>query len=189
MVLQVTTQWGSLASTPVTTVMHYANAETTPEAATLATRELWEAWMPWVISGVTADVDGLVKEFDDATGELRAIHTTSSLLPSTGEGSGQRVADATQVLLQWFTGDIVNGRQVRGRQFAPALPVGLVANGNISSPVQAAMEVAVATWLSTATGFVIWHRPKGSPPSGGSVHGVTDVAVWTELAVQRGRRG
>jgi len=127
------------------------------------------------------------RELDDATGTLTGIWGDSPTYVGTGAGTVDSCPDATQVLLQWSTAAIVNGRFVRGRTFIPGLEVSALQLGNLQAAFITNFEAAQATLIAAAVGFGIWHRPVSA--SGGSQHDVVIGTTWDELAVLRRRRG
>lgn len=143
----------------------------------------------WTIAN-TADV------INPANGVLIGEVGDSTPRTGTGAQAGQPVPDAAQVLIQWRTSGIVDGRRVRGRQFIPGLPIGALGGGNIKPADAAALTDVVQDFVDAAAGgFVIWQRPRKArggdrplPARAGSVHEVTFGTVWEEMAVQRRRR-
>lgn len=155
---------------------------------TAAVLALWNGVRPQVDGSVTFAVRNQGRLMDEATGQVTGFWSGVGYAPVTGSGTGQSVADATQVLVQWRTGVVRNGREVRGRTFIPGLNAVNLDNGNIGEAYRAAIELEADEFLtSTGIGFGIWSRPK--PGSAGALIQVTSVSVWKELAVLRRRRG
>lgn len=127
------------------------------------------------------------RELDDATGALTGAWSTG--LPYNGAGSvgTEEVADATQILFQWHTNVIINGRFLRGRQFFPGLAASNLASGNLSSAVALGFKGYGDTLIASGSGFGVWHRPQGG--AGGQFEPTATCTVWNELAVLRRRRG
>lgn len=127
------------------------------------------------------------REVDDATGALTGAWSAGVGYGGIASAVGQPVADATQVLMQWDTGNIVGGRFLRGRTFIPLLAVSNVLDGNIRAAEQTAIANAGTGLINSLTGFGVWHRPTGG--SGGVFLQADTCTVWRELAVLRRRRG
>jgi hypothetical protein len=127
------------------------------------------------------------RELDTATGALTGAWTEATSRTGTGGVSGEPVPDAVQVLFQWHTGEIVNGRFLRGRTFIPGLAAANVVNGNLSAGIVTLFEGYGDTLIATADQLAVWHRPVAG--AGGSAEAVSDCTVWPELAVLRRRRG
>jgi hypothetical protein len=139
------------------------------------------------------------REWNDATGELVGAWTDTTPYDGFGTVTGEPVAEASQVLIQWQTGDIADGRFVRGRQFIPGCSNVNLEDGELETTIRAALQGNAQGLITAAVGFGIWHRPKyvpadppGSGPSvlerPGSFHAATSASIWSEFAVQRKRR-
>nr|CRY97804.1 hypothetical protein [uncultured prokaryote] len=127
------------------------------------------------------------RELDTATGALVGAWTDST--PHTGSGGNGTavVADATQVLIRWNTGNIVGGRFLKGRTFLPGLATIEVNGGNLNPAARTTFLNAAAAFIAAAVQVAVWHRPQSG--SGGAVWAVETADVWSELAVLRRRRG
>lgn len=126
------------------------------------------------------------RTIDPSTGVATGFWSDSTPFFGTGEVAETSVPDASQILLQWLTPDVKNGRRVRGRTFIPGLPVTSVLGGNVRIEAQAALSVA-AQALADLGNFYVWSRPKSG--AGGTEHEVTLGNCWSEMAVLRSRRG
>lgn len=126
------------------------------------------------------------RELDDLTGTLFGAWTEPTVYDGTGTLASPPVADATQILYQWRTSVIVNGRFLRGRTFIPGCAQSSTAMGNLAPTVVAALTSGALPLINSAVGFGIWHRPRPGNP--GNHVAATDVSVWSELAVLRRRR-
>ena len=138
-------------------------------------------------NSITWTVRQTGRELDDATGALTGAWSTGLVHTGVGNNATEPVADATQVLFQWLTGTIVNGRFLRGRTFIPGLTSSLLVNGNLNAGQQAAFAALGVTFVNDAANFGVWHRPSSSGL--GSFQNATGCTVWSELAVLRRRRG
>lgn len=123
---------------------------------------------------------------DNATGTLIGMDTDSPNYNGSGADAGQQVADASQVLVRWATGQVINGRFLKGRTFFPGAPITLLNNGNLSPTALGSFGGWVNDFLAAAPTFGVWHRPVSG--SGGAFWPVTSGTVWSELAVLRRRR-
>lgn len=126
------------------------------------------------------------RELDDSTGGLIGAWAEGSVKTGTGNNATEPVADATQILFQWHTGNIVNGRFLRGRTFIPGLTNSVLSNGNINEANRAAFQALGETLVDDAANMQVWHRPVSG--TGGSAHTIANCTVWAELAVLRRRR-
>jgi hypothetical protein len=123
---------------------------------------------------------------DPADGVATEFWTDPTSYTGTGSVSVGPVPDAAQVLIRWQTDSVVRGRRVQGRTFIPGLPQNLVVGGNVASLVQAEFADAAATFAGSSL-LNVWSRPTDTEP--GSQHDVVGGSCWSEMAVQRGRRG
>jgi len=126
-------------------------------------------------------------EIDDATGNLLGAWSEPSLKNGTGTSAGTDTSDASQLLVQWKTAEIINNRFLRGRTFFPGVGSGQITNGNLSGAAVTAAQGAANAFIASSAGLRIWHRP--GPAGAGSSRLVTTAAIWSELAVLRRRRG
>lgn len=125
--------------------------------------------------------------FDEASGALIGSWTDSTLQSGTGLYSGQPMPDAAQVLLRWTTGQIVNGRRLRGRTYVPGIAMDTTVNGNLNDGTVAIMSGLANDFVDSTTPPRIWHRPTGG--TGGVATAATGASCWSEFAVLRRRRG
>jgi len=124
---------------------------------------------------------------DEATGTLTGFWNDANAKTGVGTLSGNAVPNASQVLLQWRTSTIVNGRLLQGRTYIPGLSATSLDEGELSSGAITSFQAGQAALLAAVPGdLVVWHRPGGGSP--GSGVSVTAGATWSELAVQRRRR-
>jgi hypothetical protein len=126
------------------------------------------------------------REWDSNTGALTGAWSETSVKGGTGTVSGEPVPDASQLLFQWTTSSIVNGRFLRGRSFIPGCALINVVNGNVESAIRTAIAGHANTFATSSATPVVWHRP--SSGSGGTEVQMTGGTVWNEFAVLRRRR-
>jgi hypothetical protein len=134
------------------------------------------------------------RELSNTTGGLTGAWTDATAKIGTGGSGGDPVPDATQVLWQWLTGSIADGRFLRGRTFIPCLSAGSVIGGNLNPAVRTTFIGYGTTLLAANVGQQVWHRPKKDPVTHalirpGSVALTGSNSVWSEMAVLRRRRG
>lgn len=134
----------------------------------------------------TIETEG--RELNTATGALTGVWAHATAYTGAGAATtGSSVADATQALQRWHTGNIVGGRFLAGRTFLPGWSNGHESSGNISSTSQAGVLAAANTLLASGANLVVWHRPQNG--SGGQAFTASTASVWKEFAVLRNRRG
>ena len=130
----------------------------------------------------TWSLDTDVDILNTATGQLQATVSVSSA-NGAGNESGTLVPQAAQALLRWSTGEVVNGRFVRGRTFIPGLNTSSIDGGEVASAVRSGIVTQMTQMISDANSeLVVWSRTNGVAVP------VTAVSVWDEWAILRGRR-
>jgi hypothetical protein len=182
---EIITDWVTPAGSGFASVMYFD-----PATAVATQRAALGAFFGTVDADLNNQVNWTVRndgrELDDATGTLTGNWNTAVNQTGTGAGTVDAVPDASQVLFRWSTGDIVNGRLVKGRTFVPGLEISALADGNLDPAFFSGLNGACTTLAASGAGFQIWHRPIAG--SGGSAHAVLSGVVWAELAVLRQRR-
>jgi len=100
--------------------------------------------------------------------------------------AGEAVPDASQGLMRWSTGTIIDGRFVQGRTFIPGVSTSRVSQANLNAATQSAWNAAAVTLIAANVGLSVWHRPVGG--AGGFSAVVDGGTAWSEFAVLRRRR-
>ena len=184
---QIETNWTFENGQGGTSVM-YASTGTADVAfirASLAT--FFAACEPSLDSLTTWTIRTTGDVVDSASGVLVGDWAEGTSRTGAGNLSGQPLANATQILVQWRTGAIINGRRVRGRTFIPGVGALAADGGQLAAARQTEINVAADALVAALTPqFGVWHRPTSG--SGGDLATITDGTAWTEFAVQRRRR-
>lgn len=183
---EIITEWSMASGTGKVTVMYFG---TTPSVAVQrsAINTFWTAVKASLDNSVSFGIRTLGRELDDQTGALTGAWTETSSKTGNGSGTTEQVADATQAIIQWHTGTIINGRFVRGRTFVPGLSIAALSNGNLGASTVTTFQSAANALIASAADLAVWHRPVSG--SGGSAPVVNSASVWNELGVLRRRRG
>jgi hypothetical protein len=126
------------------------------------------------------------REVNDATGVLTGVWSDGTSYTGTGARTVEPLADASQLLIQWRTDHIVEGRFLQGRTYIPGLSTEYVTSGNVSPDTVTALGVVVQDLVDAAVQLCVWHRPQED--SLGVAWAVDTATVWNELAVLRRRR-
>lgn len=182
---EILTEWTTPSGSDHRTVMYFdlTGAVASQRAALKA---FYDTIKSQLDNAVTWTIQTSGRELDDTTGTLTGVWSESTASTGVGVVNGEPVADATQVVMQWRTGLIVNGRFLKGRSYIPGLSSTHLSNGNVSSTVISAWTAAGTTLEGVANGLQVWHRPVAG--SGGVASNVLSAAVWPELGVLRRRR-
>lgn len=193
---KVITRFTGAQGSPWLNVLHFSaiNPLLAQDAADAAAT-FWGACDALMDNSVSWVIDPTVVEFEDTTGTPVAFRTVT-----TGSGTGA-VSDislpyAAQGLVRTFTGDVVNGHQVRGRIFIPGITRNNLGEGVLNTAAITAFDTAVGALISDADSiYSIWARPvdaehatENSPERVGSQHAVTSGSTASQFAVLRRRR-
>lgn len=183
---KVVTDWSGTNSPGGQSVMFFDSLSVASVAALRAdVADFWTGVDGVLNVGTHWEVQSEVLSIDPTDGSLVAAESDPTPHVGNGEGGGDPVANAAQMLLRWETGQIVSGRRLRGRTFVPGLNGVQTDEGEISNSCIAAVSPLLATFLTNAP-LVVWHRP--GPGGPGSWEAATSGSVWTELAILRHRR-
>lgn len=183
--LEVTTSWTIPSGIPTKSVMYFTGDEALP-AVRAAINAMFTSIRDRLGTGIGWSVDPTARVLNPLTGGLEGLENDGTAQTGTGSGAGLYVADATQVLVKWITGQVVNGRFLQGKTYIPGLDANLVSGGNLGSTTRAAIAGAAQTFAAGGHGLGVWHRPVGG--SGGTIKPVTGGTCNSELAVLRRRR-
>ena len=182
---EILTDWTTPAGSGFRSVTFWDSA-----VAVEGQRAKWQAFLEDINTVLDNGTSWIIRtegrEMDNATGTLTGAWSDGTAQVGGGAGSGETVADATQILVRWSTATIVNGRFHRGRTFIPGCQVAALVSGNLAAANVTAINTACTTLLTDNEGFGVWHRPVDG--AGGSFSLATSGNAWSELAVLRQRR-
>jgi hypothetical protein len=192
MALRVRTEITAVSGSPYLSTFHFpGSGGTDAEAAADGARAFWAEIVASMAAPTSVQVVGEVEEFEPETGNLLAVFQSEQAV-LVASGSGDPLPWATQGLIRWRTGAFIDGRELRGRTFIPALTEGHSTQGRPTA--------ALITILNTAAGAVndllgVWQRPRlasEGPPvveaRDGQIVPVASFSVWTQWAQLRSRR-
>lgn len=124
--------------------------------------------------------------FDIDTGQVVGIATSNSR-SGAGTDAGSMLPRATQVKISLHTGEFVNGRELRGALFLPALQSGVnSAAGKLDESTAVAIETLAEFLFLDSSGFN--HAGAVYSPTHRVSALVESVAVNREFSVLRSRR-
>lgn len=192
MSLRVKTEISGNPGGPYLSTFHFVGGGSVDaEAAADAARGFWAEIVASMAAPALIQVAGEVEEFNPATGALLALHPTEQA-PLLATGLGDPLPWATQGLIRWRTGVFVDGREIRGRTFVPALTEGHSTTGRPTSALTAILGIAAGV---VDDNLGVWQRPReasAGPPvveaREGQVAEVATFSVWTQWASLRSRR-
>lgn len=124
---------------------------------------------------------------DDATGTLTGGWAHASGGGAiTGTATGNFAAGCG-MYVQWDTGEIVNGRRLRGRTFLTNLSSAMYqSNGSIDDGIVTLVQTAADNLVATGS-ILVWHRPTPGGSNGTSAL-VTSALVPDQVTSLRSRR-
>lgn len=198
MTREVLIDWTGAGGLTGVTVLHM-NAELLPANQVTDTRAFLQSLVPYIATSTVAKVRAEGREFDPITGDLTGAWAAPASPQVVGEGSNGPVANASQGLIRWGTGTVVDGRFLKGRTFIPGMNVNQLSAGEVLITTQNAIN-ALAQDFALDVELQIWHRPRAAraagpggipaavPARAGSVADVVTAQMWPEFAVLRKRR-
>lgn len=163
--------------------LFFLNTGGTPQQAADAVIAFWQSVDADMSSSDAWRVEAEVAEVDIATGTLLSV-TPVTGNSSIGGASGDRLPPQTQALIRWRTGAAVEGRELRGRLFVPAMVESEnTATGTPSSGLVGRMNSAGAALIAASNSdLMVWSK------TWGQARLVTAASCWTQWAVLRSRR-
>jgi len=181
---EILTRW-SLPGGNAVSVMWF---DATPAASTQRTalHAFWTAVKAFQATSGSYAIDGAGRELESTTGALTGAWTEASSKTGTGTGGATQLSDADQILVQWRSPTILNGRFMRGRTFVPGISSPQLSNGNVLAATVSSIAAAGQTLCTSGAELQIWHRPVAG--AGGVATDAATCTVWNEFAVLRQRR-
>jgi hypothetical protein len=182
-VLRVRVSWGSVTNGPGLSTFYFTGTDqTAADNAALAVRAFMNSLEATYPSYGTWELQPTVAKIDTSNGDLIGLFavTTES---GVGSNASEQLPIQTQGLLEMHTGQIVFGRELRGRLFVPGPTETESTNGAPTSTYRTALESAANTLRTDPNSeWLVWSRTHGI------AYPVTTAVCWTKWAVQRGRR-
>nr|CRY96233.1 hypothetical protein [uncultured prokaryote] len=182
---EVLIDWLIPGGQPGVSVLYYTDS-TPANTSRTALGSALTAMKTLFVSGVQASIRTEGRVIDEVTGGLTGAWADPNPISVAGTGPGNPVPNASMVLLQAKTGQVVKGRFLQGRTYLPGLPVTATSGGEVAtSPANTITSAFNGSYLTTS-GAVIWSRP--GPKGPGTFKLISSYTVWRELAVLRHRR-
>lgn len=154
------------------------------EAAADAVVGMWTAAAGSLNGEISAEVLPEVPVVDPATGQATSYHAVTGGTVEMS-GTGQPLPFTTQGLIRWQTGNVANGRRIRGRLFVPGFDEEASTGGVPGSSAVNVMTTMAQVLLNDfpdAGPLVVFSRTNGVAAV------VTGFSVWTQWASLRSRR-
>lgn len=179
---KIKTLWSGGPGGAGVSTMWFDAAGGTAAQCNSAVGTFWNAVRLVQSSTLTFTTDSIVFTVDEATG---AVIGSSPVTPVTASGSAATdvLPWATQGLIQWRTGQYINGREIRGRTFIPGMLESNNASGLPMSSVQTTVNAAAAALIADANSdFQVYSLANHNAQT------VTSGTMWSTWAQLRSRR-
>lgn len=200
MVALVRTEWSGTSGGPGVTQLAVTGAAggiwnpTGTQGAVNAVRTFWDAVKGYLPDELKLTVSPVIDDYDTNSGDLVGSYVAATA-PLVVVGTSVGVyAGGAGFKLTWNTGQIREGRRVRGSTFiVPAASAVYTNTGTITTAVTTAVNTAAANLITALaaneTSLAVWSRPRILPtPRGGLAYSVATGATSAKTAILRGRR-
>jgi hypothetical protein len=164
------------------------------QAAVNAVRVFWDALGGYLPDELKLTVNPVIDVYDQATGQLTASYVAGTAPAQvTGRATGS-YAGGVGFKVVWNTGQIRNGRRVKGSTFVvPGASNAFGLTGTVLPAVVVAVNAAAAQLISGlnagGTPLAVWSRPRDTPSvRAGYSTEVTQGSTSSKSAIMRGRR-
>lgn len=184
---EIRTAWSGPQGLAMFTVMYFDVLVATAANQRLTLETLWQGFGANLSDDYDWEVETTGRVIDEASGGLVGGWADPTARAGVGGAAQEPVPDASQILLRWTTGVVADGRFLQGRTFVPGLQRDALLGGNLNPTATTALSAVANGFATAGMGFVIWHRPTAT--RSGSMAAVNAGSCWSELAVQRNRRG
>lgn len=191
-VYRVKLRWTGFTGAPGYTNLHF-DAPTEP--TTLGAQSVYDAAHTFaanissaIPSGVSITTEGGVEVIDQTNNQLITI-LSATTKPNAGGVQTAGYASSTGAVITWETGEVKNGRRVRGRTFVvPISSVHYQTDGTLTSGLITDLQDAAGALAGGGFNFGILSRPSISGAADGSFHTVSSGRVADKAAILTSRR-
>lgn len=198
LMLRVVTRWDGFAGAPGFTNLHFRDFDTDTDPdlaqATAAINKVatfFGAMTELLPAAARLQIQREVDVLESTTGELLMTLNYTGTLNAIAGTAAASVAGPAGAVVNWRTGNVRNGRRIRGRTFLVPLAVSAYeVNGTLLASAQNTIQSA-ATALIDNTGnpdLGVWARPSGPTATDGIWVLATGASVPDMVAVLRSRR-
>lgn len=182
---QITVLWTGFPGAPGYSRFYWAEA-TAPNLAAFTT--FFTGIADRLPTNTTVQVQNTGNVISELTGDLIGAWSGPAQAAIVGTSGGAYAAPAG-AHINWRTGDVINGRRVRGRTFlVPLSGAAYDSDGTIAATALTDLRTNLATLVTALVGsdFGIWHRPVGG--ANGSLHDLVSADIPDKTATLRSRR-
>lgn len=197
-IIRVKINWSGFTGAPGYTNLHFEPAveadpvtQGTVDDAVTKVDTFLNAFQPLFPPPVVTGVANTIEELDEQSGNIEKFWTGTPAAANAGTSATGIYAGGSGVCVNWLTGDVWNGRRVRGRTFM--VPIGgdaLTNDGTIDNTRLTAFRAA-ADGLRAEAGLshlVVYRRPDPNLIIDGGAYRVTASNITDKLAQLRSRR-
>lgn len=185
-------RWSGFTGSPGYTVLHFdVSTDATQAGAVDAyenTHEFTARLASTLPAAVRLNVEGTVEVIDTPTADLVDMFNVPTMTAVSGGGAGGFSA-STGACITWETGEVKNGRRVRGRTFIVPLSGTMYdTDGTLTGAALDSLNAAAAYLAGGGFSFGVLSRPSGPGATDGSFHTVSSGRIADKTAVLRSRR-
>lgn len=200
MVAIVRTEWSGTSGGPGLTQMALlgaAGGEWNPsgaQAAVNAVRAFWDSQKANLPDELRLTVSSTIDVYDRVTGDLTASYVAGTAPLVVAGTSAGGYAGGAGLKVTWNTGQIRNGRRVRGSTFiVPIAATSFTATGTVAPTTMAQVNLSatnlIAALNAASTPLAVWSRPfNGVNARVGFATEVVQGVCSSKSAILRGRR-
>lgn len=188
---RVKTTFTASAGAPYLTTLIFEGDGTPSSAHAVAARgkvvAMWNSLVTSLHPSVTGSVDVTVDYLNEITGALITSFAVSPFT-FTGTGTSEVLPPTVQGVCRHETGQIRNGRRVRGKTYIPGMQEIRNVGGFPDSTIIAAITTAFAQLYTPNTNpfFAVWHRPvNGAGGEAIVASGSNALSYWGSLRSRR----
>lgn len=162
-------------------ILHFAAAGGSAANAATAAATFWTDLQSAMVPNVSWALDPQIDVIESTTNKLTAVDTGPAT-SGAGVATGEPCPFATQGRINWFTGNVVNFRQLKGKTFVPG-PSETQNNGaplsTYITDLNAAAAALIANVNSQLVVYSVTHK---------LFFDTLDGLAWNKWAILRSRR-
>jgi len=184
---KITAVWTGRPGLPGTTTMYFDETDLALGDLLDGLDEFWHGIVTMggsgssgLATGLTITLDPVIPIVDPDTGETVGTQFISETHSYTGNGTGEFMPPANQLLIEWRTGTYFGGRELRGRTFLGCLTED---QSNAGVPFAATLSTVGGLANSLALESMVIYSPTKHQRAG-----AVSATVWNQFAVLRSRR-
>lgn len=191
-VYRVKLRWTGFTGAPGYTNLHFSAPTAHTQAGAQAAYDAAHAFGGNIASaipqGVSIVTEGGVEVVEQTTNELVTVYSATTKANAGGiQTAGY--SSATGACITWETGEVKNGRRVRGRTFIVPLSGAMYqTDGTLTSACITDLVEAATVLAGGGFNFGILSRPSALGAADGSFHTVSSGRVADKTAILRSRR-